>query len=407
MVSSLLQNKKFVWATLVVLFSVVLFGVVLPAFTASAQPCLEPECANQDTEFKKIEGQQLGAAQPSQGEKPGCGWLDSWIACGLYWILDTLSDVLVTIFVSFAAYFFDVAVMAQRANLANVPFVQLGWSITRDVANLFFVFFLLWVAIATIFNFEAYSARRTLTRLIAAALLINFSLPIGNFVIQTSNAIAGVFYDSLVKYVPPGYGSTIIPGDPIALKVMAISKFSMLQSAPANYRKEQKKDDPSFKAVLASNCLPTTWWNIVIGPANLIAQCGSSMIDSAFNKMFGYSVTGQSAAEKDEKGLRPAFAAIFWKLVLTPVVVFVLLVSAIFLIIRMISLAFVLVLGPLAFLFMILPYTQSHYNRLWESLIKWSFYFPAFMFFLYLSLEGGSLVLTATMSGNNEFSAAF
>ncbi|KKU51395.1 MAG: hypothetical protein UX72_C0021G0038 [Parcubacteria group bacterium GW2011_GWA2_47_10] len=403
MVSSLLQNKKFVWATLAVLFAVVLFGIVLPAINASAQPCLEPECANQDTEFKKVEGKQLAATQPSTGSKFGCSWLTSPISCSLYLILDTLSDVIVTVFVFFAEAMFDTTVKMQNVNLANIQFVQLGWSITRDVANLFFVFFLLWTAIATIFNFEAYSARRTLPRLIAAALLINFSLPIGNFVIQTSNAIAGVFYDSLIK--DPFKNPTAEGGDSIAAKIRAISKFSMVVGGPADARQNAAMSNSALPAFIRSNCPPTEWKDTIRGRAAVVAQCASTFFWGAFNKVFGYS---SSDAAKDQQNLSPAFAAIFWKLALTPVIVFVLFAGSLFLLIRMISLAFVLVLGPLAFLFMILPYTQSHYNRWWESLVKWSFFFPAFMFFLYLSLEGGSLVLTATMGGkNNLFAAGF
>src|SRR3989344_165355 len=62
--------------------------------------------------------------------------------------------------------------------------VQIGWAISRDLANLGFVLAIILISFITILRIETYDTKKMLIRLISAALLINFSL-----------VIAGVFLD--------------------------------------------------------------------------------------------------------------------------------------------------------------------------------------------------------------------
>ncbi len=387
---------------LALLFAIVIFA----AFTAIARaqggedPCLgNPECANEKIEYSRLLDASPALTKPSTGPKNGCSMLNGLIACGIYRILDTLTDFLVIPFLALAAGIFDSAITLQAIPFSTVVFVTIGWSITRDVANMFFIFFLLWVAIATIFNFQAYSAKTLLPKLIVVALLINFSFPIGNFVIQTTNALGGIFYDAMRQYNPEqdlGIVGLVV-GSPIANKVVAVSKFGAFVSAPANEYKNAQPPDPSRWQVIGENinknCPDRPWSTITAAiVAGDIYSCAGAVLSSAWTAVWGTS---------DDRALQAAFTAIFWKLIITPVMIFILLVSSQFLVIPFISLAFVLVLGPLAFLFMILPATQQYYSQWWDRLIKWAFYFPAFMFFLFLSLEAGSLVLSTQITTNN------
>jgi hypothetical protein len=70
------------------------------------------------------------------------------------------------------------------SNFIKVDIVQIGWKITRDLANMFFVLILLVIAFATILRVETYGMKALLPKLIAAALLINFSLVIGGAIID-------------------------------------------------------------------------------------------------------------------------------------------------------------------------------------------------------------------------------
>ena len=68
-----------------------------------------------------------------------------------------------------------------------------GWGICRDLANLGFVFILIFIGIATILQLQNYSYKRLLVGVIIAALLVNFSMTITLMVIDASNLIAMEF----------------------------------------------------------------------------------------------------------------------------------------------------------------------------------------------------------------------
>ena len=69
--------------------------------------------------------------------------------------------------------------------------------VTRDLANMFFIFILLYIAIATILEIAAYNAKALLARLIIVALLLNFSLFFTRVIIDASNIWGSAFYDRI------------------------------------------------------------------------------------------------------------------------------------------------------------------------------------------------------------------
>lgn len=75
--------------------------------------------------------------------------------------------------------------------------VTIGWGIVRDVANLGFVLVIIIIAFGTILRFESYGAKKLLPKLIAAAILINFSLTIGGFFIDFANVLTSLFTDKI------------------------------------------------------------------------------------------------------------------------------------------------------------------------------------------------------------------
>jgi hypothetical protein len=81
--------------------------------------------------------------------------------------------------------------------------INVGWQIFRDLANVVFIFLILWLAIGTILGLQQ-DTMKSLTRIILAALLINFSLFITKAVIDAANIFALHFFSLLV---PDGGGS--------------------------------------------------------------------------------------------------------------------------------------------------------------------------------------------------------
>ncbi|MFA4942263.1 MAG: hypothetical protein WC564_01330 [Patescibacteria group bacterium] len=74
--------------------------------------------------------------------------------------------------------------IAQYNDFINASPVEYGWTIVRDVCNMFFILILLIIAFATILRVEKYSFKTLLPKLILMAVLINFS-----------KLICGIFID--------------------------------------------------------------------------------------------------------------------------------------------------------------------------------------------------------------------
>lgn len=74
-------------------------------------------------------------------------------------------------------------------------FVKNGWIITRNFANSFFMLVMLAIAFSTILRIDiaGISIKKTLPRLVIAALLINFSLVIGGLIIDAGQIIMVTF----------------------------------------------------------------------------------------------------------------------------------------------------------------------------------------------------------------------
>ncbi len=78
----------------------------------------------------------------------------------------------------------------------GVTAVEEGWKITRDICNMFFILVLLVIAFSTILNYEAYSYKKWLSKIIIAAVLINFSKTIVGLMIDFSQVIMLTFVNA-------------------------------------------------------------------------------------------------------------------------------------------------------------------------------------------------------------------
>lgn len=120
------------------------------------------------------------------------------------------------------------AIMLNRAYLEE-PYVLTGWAVSRDLVNLFFILFLIAIAIMAILRVQQNAARKLLPRFIAAVLLVNFSYFISDQILGFVNNIASGFiqplafidtvvydfvnpqaYTELVKDDPDSAGSTVV-----------------------------------------------------------------------------------------------------------------------------------------------------------------------------------------------------
>lgn len=90
---------------------------------------------------------------------------------------------------------FTVVDMAQ--NIGGIEGINVAWKVMRDLANLAFIFILLYIAIGTILRLDGVNTKKLLVRVIIIALLLNFSLFFTKLLIDTSNIITIGFYNKV------------------------------------------------------------------------------------------------------------------------------------------------------------------------------------------------------------------
>lgn len=116
----------------------------------------------------------------------------------LLWLIARIGAIihsLVSLFFWLASMLLELAFALEKFTTAGV--VRMGWGLTRDLVNLFFVLVLLVIAFATILRIESYGAKQLLRNLIIVALLINFSLVICGAIIDSSQLVTRFFYDEV------------------------------------------------------------------------------------------------------------------------------------------------------------------------------------------------------------------
>jgi len=104
-------------------------------------------------------------------------------------------------------------------NFITVPytsgaFIDIGWPIVRDFANLGFTLALIFIGLATALQLDEYGAKKALPRLLAMALLVNFTPVITGIIVDASNIIMNFFL-----------GAT---GDFSAIRNLASSHYSSI-----------------------------------------------------------------------------------------------------------------------------------------------------------------------------------
>ncbi|MFZ5365219.1 MAG: hypothetical protein ACOZBH_03420 [Patescibacteria group bacterium] len=107
----------------------------------------------------------------------------AWIFYGIAYLLGWITMLI----------FSMVITMSGFQDFINNPGVITGWTIVRDICNMFFVVILLIIAFATILQSEKYSIKSLLPRVIFAAVVINFSKLICGLIIDFGQIVMLTF----------------------------------------------------------------------------------------------------------------------------------------------------------------------------------------------------------------------
>jgi len=92
----------------------------------------------------------------------------------------------------------DYTVVNMSVNLKDISGINVAWATIRDLANMSFIFVLLYIAISTVLGLSGANWKKTLGSVVIVAVLINFSLFITKVVIDASNVFTLGIYRQIV-----------------------------------------------------------------------------------------------------------------------------------------------------------------------------------------------------------------
>lgn len=208
--------------------------------------------------------------------------------------------------------------------LGNSPGVLLAWGILRDIANIVLLFGFIYIGIATILDLGTYSAKKALPSLLAFAVLLNFSLFAAEAIIDTSNVLTSAIY-SQANNDPCSQGNTTGSIDTDACGI--------------NYG-------------LAGHIMDAT----------------------------GLSTTYSSDRE-------PTPSAYVGLALFSVIGTIVLVAAAILLIVRAVTLTFVMVAAPIGFAGLAIPMFNKFGKRWWDTLLSQAIFAPAMILLMLISLK--------------------
>jgi hypothetical protein len=236
---------------------------------------------------------------------------------GLVYIIAVIAGLIFWIGAQLIGFF-----MSLNMVIFDMPLLEEGWKIVRDVANLGFVLAIIIIAVATIVRYEEYGTKKLLPKLIAAAILVNFSLTIGAVFIDFSNTLTNFFISN-----SSGDGSVFGMTTELA-NGFGAQKFMNIKS-----------DNQGFL-------------NNTSGISNTVASILSLCVAGLFTFISAVSLLG----------------------------------IAIMLLVRFIYLSILLVVSPIIWLFWVIPDTKSVWSSWWRKFMEWVFNAPILTSFLYLTI---------------------
>ncbi len=195
---------KFMKKALVILLILGIFGgsAIAPVYTRVAfaqnpqpQPAPQPQpsrtpVTNND---KPIVDEALDSF--------ACDGLTDWTVQGcLIWGAYYILFMPAVLLARFFGYLMDSSIIFSVSSTSydnSNPFIQNGWTIIRDLSNIFFIFALLVAAIGTIVGLHGVNAKKTIASVIIVGLFINFSLFFSKVIVDLSHVMTRVFYSNI------------------------------------------------------------------------------------------------------------------------------------------------------------------------------------------------------------------
>lgn len=266
-------------------------------------------------------------------------------------IIASILSFLASILVHISVYFFDIALVIATDGLSQIvasgsataEAIKKAWIIIRDLANIGFVFILLYIAINFILSAESSSTKKLLSNTILAAVLINFSFFFAAVVVDVANQLA-VELRTDVDLVWKNNGA----------------------SSLAEFIIKSTKVDETVSAIKSSTDMGSgDSGSQIAGALEGIDSGNASLLDRAIQWGIG--------------------STMMFILMLVLAITFI--IASFILIARTIVLILLLITSPIGFAGFVLPYTQKIAKEWWQSLVGQAFFLPVFLLFILIAVK--------------------
>lgn len=311
----------------------------------------------------------------------------------LAWIVYWLMEAVATFFGITGMLFDWVILYVFDPKIYNIPAIYNGWTIARDTANLFFIFILLTIAIATILQIERYGAKKLLPNLIIAAIFINFSFLASQYVIFAANSMASLF-------MPKGEYKSIRFSEQFAAGLNPNAMFASFELKDIGNDTDYEKKAEEFRKMELK----------IYGSSEDLYGGRFKNPDVTEKEIKKYEELKKELDTKENTisaALRRAMIVMTANIVLLLVAIFVLGTVVILLLARIVILWFLMILSPVAFLFWVLPGLSGEANKWWSTLLNQSFWPVAFFFLFNITLnmisDGANQVFDANIDTSKAF----
>ncbi len=120
----------------------------------------------------------------------------AWVPAQVAWLIFKIATLIFTM----SGWFFDFALdySTKGTTYSNILFINTAWTFIRDLINSGFIFVILSIAFKQLLSTDEVnttSLQKRLTKIVVAALLINFSLFFTKVIIDASNVVSrGIYY---------------------------------------------------------------------------------------------------------------------------------------------------------------------------------------------------------------------
>lgn len=279
---------------------------------------------------------------------------------GIYSLITFILGGLVNLSASFMEWSLKLT-MTSPEGIINV-----GWRVSLGLANNLFILIFLAIAIGTILGLPQIN-KKLLPMFLMVALLINFSMVIGNIVIDASNVLALSFLNDIQS-------KGVAVGDQL-MNSMQSGEIQKQLNSVVNGNKELETEAQKAKEAqqeTAKNCFATGLGEIVCGDST-----GQVTETHIFNGITSSTVEGAGVV------LLKSIYIIFIQLV----IIITFLFGGIYLLSRTFWLWLLLMLAPLAWIAKLIPKANKYWDDWWSTFLAKAFFAPVYLFMVFLAVR--------------------